>query len=583
MIAKYAISKTRGSKIKYLLHFFIVFICVLLLRLFYLQIENGGMFASLGEKNFLRMEIIPPLRGDVYDCNQILLAANRPIFDLHWHGAGRSLLSEHDRQILEKISKILDFDFLQNPKRRTIEYAERYSRRVLLKADVNFAQLCQISEQCSDAQRLVVSNRFKRVYPHNTLASHILGYLNKGEGIGQSGIEHHFQAALQGQEGKLLQVINSKGKLLAQEVYKEPQAGSDITLTLDFKLQQLAETLFQQDQSGAFILMDATDGSIRALVSYPHFNPNVFLNPLSEEAWSKLTENNPLINRATSAHYPPASTFKLVTLAAGLEEDVIQVDSEVQCNGYITFCGRKYFCIKHLGHGKLTPKQAIAVSCNITCFHIAKKLNIDQLAEYARRFGLGRKTNFLLPEKSGLVPTIAWKRAAKGERWWKGETLSACIGQGYLLATPLQIACMVSSICTSSLVRPRLLEQEPIENEVLNISQPTLTFLREAMKEAVDNGSARNLRRLKAFDVYAKTGTAQTCSLDHEQIYKHQLEHGWVVGYFYYKNNPRPLTFIAFVEHAGSSRPAMHIVDKFLRGYKTLMEETEQDSTDAKN
>lgn len=543
-----------------------------MLRLFYLQIEHGGAFSSLGEKNFLRMEIIPPLRGDVYDCKQVLLAANRPIFDLYWHGAGRIGLSPHDQETLAKMGEVLSVDFLQSPKRRSIEYAEKYSRRVLLKGDVSFAQLCQISEQCADAQRLIVAHRFKRVYPHASLASHVLGYLNKGECVGQSGIEQHFQAALQGQEGRLLQVINSTGKMLAQEVYKEAKAGSDITLTLDFELQRLAEGLFQPDQSGAFILMDCEDGAVRALVSYPHFDPNIFLSPLSHEAWEKLMLHNPLINRATSAVYPPASTFKLVTLAAGFEEKVIDLNSEIQCNGHITFCGRKYFCMKHSGHGKLTPKEAIAVSCNITCFHIARKLKVDQIAEYARRFGLGRKTNFLLPEKSGLVPTMAWKRAAKGERWWKGETLSTCIGQGYLQVTPLQVACMVSAICTESLVRPRLLEHELVEKEKLELAPETLDFLRSGMKEAVDNGSARKLKRIKSFDIYAKTGTAQTVSLDCEQIYKHQLEHGWVVGYFYYDKNPKPMTFIAFVENAGSSSFAMQIADKFLRGYKDLME-----------
>lgn len=518
------------------------------------------------------MEIIPPLRGDVYDCKQVLLAANRPVFDLHWHGGGRGALSPQDKQTLTTISDILGIDFLQSPKRNSIEYAERYSRRVLLKGDVSFAQLCQISEQCSEAPRLIVAHRFKRVYPHATLASHVLGYLNKGESVGQSGIEQHFQAALQGQEGRLLSVINSTGKMLAQKVYKEATAGSDIVLTLDFELQRLAETLFLPDQSGAFILMDPEDGAIRALVSHPHFDPNVFLNPLSQDAWQQLTLHNPLINRATSAVYPPASTFKLVTLAAGLEEKVIDINSEILCNGHITFCGRKYFCMKHTGHGKLTPKESIAVSCNITCFHIAKKLKIDQLAEYARRFGLGRKTNFLLPEKSGLVPTMAWKKAVKGERWWKGETLSTCIGQGYLQVTPLQIACMVSAICTQFLVKPRLLEHEPIEKEKLDLALETIHFLRSGMKEGVNSGSSRKLKRIAPFDVYAKTGTAQTVSLDCEQIYKHQLEHGWVVGYFYYGNNPKPLTFIAFVENAGSSSFAMEIADKFLRGYRTLMQ-----------
>ncbi len=565
---------TRASKIRYILYSFCIGVGILAIRLFSLQINNGGALHELGTKNFLRIEIIPPLRGDVYDTHHELLAANRPVFDVFWYGSGNQSLSPEEQDIARKVGAVIGIDFSQDHWPVSLASATRYARRLLLKSDISFQQLCQISELCADARCLVISNRFQRMYPHNETACHVLGYLNRGEQSGQSGIELKLDALLQGAEGRVLRVINSTGKLLAQQVYKEAKAGADITLTVDFKLQKLAETLFEDDNSGAFILMDPADGAIRALVSCPRFDPNVFLGPLNEATWDKLTANNPLLNRASCGLYPPASTFKLVTWAAGLEEGVVDQNAAVCCNGYVDFCGRKYFCMRHTGHGVLTPQQALEVSCNVPCFRMARKLTVDCVAQYASRFGLGRKTGFLLPEREGLVPTTQWKKRVKGERWWRGETLSVSIGQGYLMVTPLQVARMVGAICTGYLVAPRLLENEVVVKEPLDISPQTLTFLRNAMKEVVRSGTGQRLGHISAFEVCAKTGTAQTCSLEREKAHKYLLEHGWLVGYFSYQGQ-KPLVMLVLLENIGSSHFAVHLAEKFLRGYRTLMRELE--------
>jgi len=551
---------------------------LLVVRLFYLQIERRMVFSSLGRKNFLRIEIIPPLRGDVYDCRHELLAANRPVFDVFWQGVGR-VLAENDLAALKKIETIIQGDFFGSARFPSLCFASKYARRMLLKEDVSFEQLCQLSEQCADVANLVIANRFQRTYPHGQLACHILGYLNRGEHVGQSGVERKFDTELQGQEGQVIQVINSTGKMLTQQIAKQAKAGADISLTLDFQLQRLAEKTFEGDQAGAFIVMDPADGAIRALVSCPRFDPNIFLHSFSDDTWEQLVVNNPLLNRATSAMYPPASTFKVVTWAAGLDEGVAAQNSELFCNGYVTFCGRKYYCMQHLGHGALTPKQALVVSCNCPCFHMARKLSIDCLADYARRFGLGEKTGFLLSEKSGLVPTTTWKKQVKGERWWKGDTLSVSIGQGYLLVTPLQVARMVGSICTGWLVGPRLLESEPVAKKKLNISGYTLAFLRNAMKEVVIEGTGRRLGKIQSFEISAKTGTAQTCSLTKEKNNnKYLLEHGWLAGYFSYKGQ-KPLVMVVLLENTGSSHEAVQFAANFLREYKAFMEAHETPAT----
>lgn len=551
-----------------LLYGFWSFLFIIAVRLFYLQVNKQDVFCNLGQRNFLRVEIIYPPRGNLYDCHHFLLAANRPVFDLYWQGSGNKKLTVNQEDLLKGVAKVVNVDLLDEEHFSSIVVAEKYARRLLLCKDINFEKLCQISEQFGDCSSLVVENRFLRVYPHANFASHVLGYLSRIEKIGQTGVESALQSELQGKTGYVLNVINSTGKQLARKEYRDAKAGVDVVLTLDFELQQIAESLFDRDQSGVFILMDPENGAVRVMVSYPNFDPNLFLAPITEEEWNeKLIENHPLLNRATCALYPPASTFKLVTIAAALEEKIIHAKSEYNCCGYVEFCGRKYACMQHTGHGWLQPKQALIASCNAYLFEIAKKINIDRLAMYANRFGLGRRTNFLLPERSGLVPTNAWKIATKGERWWTGENLSVVIGQGYLLVTPLQSVRMVSSICTGYLVKPRILDSETIEKESIDFKPSTIKLLRDAMKGVTISGTGRALGLIKDIDIFAKTGTAQTCSLTKEITSKQQLEHGWVTGFFRI-NGDAWRAFIVLVENAGSSRPAVQIADRFLRAYR---------------
>jgi penicillin-binding protein 2 len=543
------------------------FVFLMVARLFYLQIETGGFFSQKGERNFLRVEVIPPLRGDVFDCNHILLAANRPLFDLYWEGGGGVGLSQEDKEMLQKVSEIVGIDFNESEQRRLIEYSHRFARKMLLKKELTFDELCKISEQCSRSNHLLVANRFKRVYPFKTMACHILGYLGRDANQGLAGVESIFQDELAGRAGFITHVVNATGKKLTQKAYQDATAGVDVILTLDLSLQQLTEQLFEGDFSGAVIIMDPSDGAIRALACNPTYDPNLFLEKLTEEEWSDLLANNPFLNRATCALYPPASIFKLVTFAAGYEEGIIDPDLLVNCHGYVTFCGHKHACMQK--HGPLNARQAIAHSCNVRCFHTAMRMSIDTLADYARRFGLGSKTGCLLPEKPGLVPDSVWKRKEKGERWWKGENLSASIGQSYLLVTPLQVARAVSAIFTRQLVRPRILEREDIQKEPLRVAPKTLNFLKQGMKEAVTKGTCWRLGRHTDFDLYAKTGTAQTCSKNLEKSTKTRKEHAWLACSFAFKNEA-PLTLVILLEHAESSMFALEMAHKFFNGYQRL-------------
>lgn len=513
-----------------------------------------------------------PQRGNLLDCNGILLASNRPVFDLYWQGTGKWDLSGID--CLNKIENILHIDFNKDSKINMIKSASLRSKRFLLKPDISFDELCKVSEQCSDYTNLFVKKSFKRIYPHKNMASHILGYLGQESQyyskIGLYGLEKIFQDDLKGEAGSILNTINSKGTTIDQKIINNPKSGKNITLTLDFNLQKISQDLFAPDQSGAFLVMNPQNGDIKVFLSYPDFDPNIFLEMVSQQDWiGKLSYNNPLFNRVTNAAYPPASLYKLVTFTAGLEEGVIGSDSKFNCNGYIKFAGRKYHCIRHWGHGEVGVRDAIAYSCNVPCFEIAKKIKINCLAKYAYKFGLGDQTGFLLPEKTGLIPTFEWKVGAKGEPWYKGETLSASIGQSFNLVTPLQMARMFASIFTGYLVKPKILVDSEIEKEDLDISKNTLKILKEGTRLTVLQGSAKALGSLKDFVIHAKTGTAQTASLARKRDSKNLYEHAWIACYFQYKDDD-PLVIIVLVENVGFSEPAREIAYKFLIGYKNL-------------
>lgn len=571
---KESVSKIRIFRIKNIIMGFFAFMFIVIFRLFYLQIDRQHQFYSLGERNFLRVEVITPLRGDVYDCNKVLLAANKAVFDLYWQGSGVQL-SREEHELLARLSQIMGVDITSDPKLfQGIVFASKKARRFLLKEDLSFQQLCMISELSQNVSSLVVENRFKRVYPHHQLASHVLGFLSRSDNVGKAGIESRLHDDLKGVEGRRVHVITATGRSLMQRIDQEARAGKDLALTLDFNIQKIAESLFAPEQSGAVVVMDPFDGSVKALVSYPQYDPNLFLSPLSEAEWEAISFNNPLLNRATSALYPPASTFKLITMAAALEDKLVDPHQEFFCRGYVEYCGRRYHCLNRLGHGSLNPRMTLSRSCNIPFFHIAKKININRLAYFANCFGLGKKTDFILPEKQGLIPTTAWKKQVFGERWWRGENLSACIGQSYLLVTPLQLARMVSAVCAGFLVKPRLLADEPIERELVPISQDTLNLLKCGMRDAVIEGSARRMAHLKSFDIWAKTGTAQTCSLSlsQEKDLRKYTEHGWCISFFSYKRS-RPLALVIMLEHTGHSRFTTALAENFMRKYQRLMEE----------
>ena len=553
----------------------VLVIGIIVARLFYLQVEQSTILYEQSQKNCMRIDKIQSPRGNILDCNGHLLATNRPLTNVFWQGTGNKQLTDSQSAVLQRISAIIGNPIATNQESLAdLLFAEKKQNKLLMASDLTFEQLSQIQEQFPNHPNIKITTHFKRYYPYETFACHVLGYIGSVnfETQGKMGLEKMFEEQLKGEQGTALRKINSVGKSLAETELKQACAGATIQTTIDIDLQNICEHIFPADVAGTCILMDPVDGAIVSLVSRPNFDPNIFLDPISPEQWLQLQEKQPFLNRAFNSSYPPGSIFKLVSTSAALEHGIITPNTMINCHGYYTFCDRDYYCSRRTGHGPLTAQQALAHSCNILYFdNIARHMSIDTLAEYAHIFGLGEKTNICFPEKEGLIPTAAWKKETKGERWWPGETLSAAIGQSYLLVTPLQIARMISSIFTGFLTTPRILHIEPIQKHKLMLAPSTLDFLRQSMKSVVTRGTGINISRVKHIEIYAKTSTAQISGYDKREMGAQYQEHGWFVGYFNYKNN-RPLTIVVMAENVSTSRVATHIAKNFLIEYKKLMD-----------
>ncbi|MFZ5954344.1 MAG: penicillin-binding protein 2 [Candidatus Dependentiae bacterium] len=546
-----------------------VILSIIIVRLFYLQIILNHRYYHQSKKNFSRVETIASLRGNIFDCNGKLLATNRPTTDIYWNGCGNQRLTDKQHEFLKKLESILNISISENQSLLSnITYAEKQYKKILLASDISFEQLSKIVEQFPEEKNISITTHFVRCYPYQSLACHLLGYLGRidVDYLGKMGLEKIFEQELRGQKGTKIKTINSMGRNLAETELQKALAGKDLHSTIDLEIQKIAEAVFPTEYKGTFIIMDPHTGALKALVSRPSFDPALFLTPVNIQEWENIQEQRPFLNRAFNASYPPGSLFKLITLAATLEHNIINIEDTWHCCGYVPFAQRKYWCNNRYGHGMVTTKQALAYSCNKPFFEIGKKISIDLLADYAKRFGLGEKTNVLFAEKSGLVPSTKWKRETKNEKWWPGETLSASIGQSYLLVTPIQIASMIGSIFTGALVTPRILQDEPIVKKNLDIKPETRIFLQRAMRSVVTKGTGKKLKHIKNARIYAKTSTAQVASLDKKQFGKAYFEHAWLASY-YQPLQKDPLVLVVLLENAGSASMATTVAKDFLTHY----------------
>ncbi len=542
----------------------IIFV-LLFLRLVYLQLIKGEEFRRLSETNCVRLKSIKQSRGLIYDRNKQLLVDNRPAFDL-------VVVLEDAAPVADTISLLSSL--IHEPYADLMDNIQKagntaFYKPITLKKDISRDQLAIVESHKFDLPGIHIEIEPTRYYMYPKMASHLLGYLGEinkreletgnfphvksGDSIGRYGVEKSFESFLQGRRGGRQVEVDVNGRVVKVLKTVEPVSGNDLHLTLDLSLQQVAEDLLK-DQDGAVVAIDPSNGDVLAMASSPSFDQNDFIGGISSKKWRLLMDNpgKPMTNKAIQAEYPPASTYKIVTAIAAMEETAIDVHTTSFCPGYYVFGNRRYHCWSKYGHGKLSVEAAIAQSCDVFFYQAGEKIGVDALAQYARGCGLGRSTGIALDhERNGLIPTAAWKRKRFQESWHAGETLSISIGQGFNLVTPLQMAVLTAAISNGgTLYRPRIVKNitdsngnviKKIEPEItggIPAGKETLEHVRKGLLDVVqgNRGTARAVR-IKGVEMAGKTGTAQVFSrktgekFDNENLIRTLQDHAWFICY----------------------------------------------------
>ena len=512
--------------------------CILGLRLWYLQILGNDYYQRLSERNRIRYVAIQAPRGSIFDRNGVLLVDNRPAFNI-------SVLRQ---EIDDREKLFFNLGTLLNIDQTTLE--DRWQKGLSLP---RYRPLPLIEDVGRDAMEIVQENSLSlpgvltevkpiRAYPFGDLGAHVFGYLGQiteeelkhfefsehhsGDMVGKTALERKYENVLQGSKGQKRIEVNVRGRELRQVTTRSPQPGKKIYLTLDLALQKAAEKALS-DNSGAVVVLDVNNGDVLALVSRPNYDPALFARGIKSDEWKSLIENpkHPMTNKALRGQYPPGSTFKMTVALAALEKGTATPNTKIQCNGSMKLGNNYEFrCWKKEGHGLVDLHTAIKESCDVWFYHVGLETGIDNIAETAFQLGLGEKTGFPFgSELSGLIPTKAWKKGRFGTGWYNGETVIASIGQGFVLATPVQLATMTAAIANGGTVwEPRVIKKiEDLEgNQELsslpekrievNWPQKNLGPIKKAMESVVnDLGGTAWRSRLDEIRVAGKTGTAQ--------------------------------------------------------------------------
>jgi penicillin-binding protein 2 len=434
--------------------------------------------------------------------------------------------------------------------------------------------------------------------------AHLLGYIGEintqelksnrypgarqGDLIGKFGVEKTFEHHFTGKRGGQQVEVDASGQTIRVLKTVGAVPGRNIILTIDQDLQIKAEELLT-GIAGAVVAMDPNTGEILAMASSPTFNQNDFINGISQEKWNELISNSfrPMQNKAIQGEYPPASTYKIITAMAGLEEKIVDETTTIHCPGFYRLGNRVFRCWKRGGHGKVDINKALAESCDVYFYQVGQKLGVDRLAWYAKACGLGAKTGVNLDhEAKGLVPTVAWKRKRFGAPWHQGETLSVAIGQGYNLTTPLQLAVMISAISNGGIrYRPLIVKKietadgqaiVPQQGEVLGkvpASEETLALVKKGLWSVVNTkkGTAK-VARLSSVEICGKTGTGQVMGrkkndpFGKQELPDHLKAHAWFVAYAPSENPEIAIAVIVQNGEHGSSA-ASPIARELIRDY----------------
>lgn len=523
---------------------------LLVSRMVQLQVVDHEHFTTLSRENRVKLVPLPPTRGLIYDRNGVLLAQNRPAYSLE-------ITPEQVEDLqgtLSELAKVIEIGEEDLERFWRLKERKRRFDSVPIRIDLSQDETAQFAVHRHGFPGVDIKAQLLRHYPHDVKTNHVLGYVGRisqadleqidasnyagTSHIGKNGVEKTYESALHGVVGLEQVEVNAAGRQVRTLEQSTPEPGVDVHLHLDIGLQEVAMRAFG-DNNGAAVAINPKNGGVLAFVSQPGYNPNQFVEGISTKNYRALQqdENRPLYNRALRGQYPPGSTVKPFMGLAGLERGAITYDHSIFCPGFYQLPGNvhRYRDWKKGGHGSMDLESAIVQSCDVYFYRLAHDLGIDQLHDYLSQFGFGDRTGIdLTGESTGLLPSRDWKRRARRKPWYPGETLIMGIGQGYYLATPLQLAAATAAIANNgTFYTPHVVdylrdrdsgEINPIppHAELIPIgAQQNWEDVRNAMRDVVEGarGTAKRIRSDR-YQIAGKTGTAQVFTVAQDAEYE---------------------------------------------------------------
>ena len=536
------------------------------LRLFTLQIINGDDYRKQSVRISRTITTISPQRGEIFDRNaQLPMVINTDSFAVDIRPG--EIPSDHFDTVITKLSEYLGISKLTIDKKIPKKKRNSFSP-IEIKTNVPFDVISNIAENLTDLPGVSWRNKPVRNYVETGSICHVLGYVgnitseelnlmfNSGyeanSVVGKTGIERQYDSLLKGEPGSISRTVDVHGRILNDTpVVTPPKSGKNLILTIDNRIQRLAEKALGE-RIGAAVVLKPASGEVIAMVSYPYFDANVFSTDDSSVQYAMLAsdKNKPMLNRVVNAEYPPASTFKTIMSTAILSEKLFPSDKKIECPGRITYGDRVFRChVGVPGHGWLDLKNALAQSCDVYFWVLGTDyLGVDRISSYAQEFGFGQSLEIDLPAQAkGTVPTAQWKWRKYREKWLGGDTMNISIGQGYTLVTPLHVANMMAMVCNSGKIyRPHLLKEvrDPSKNnEVIREVKPEVLHestvdpevwkeIQRALRYTISDGTAVYPMHNTTVQIAGKTGTAEVNG------YGKDHWHSWMAAYAPYDAPP---------------------------------------------
>jgi len=566
----------------------VIVIVVLAGRVIWLQLIRGKQLYRVAQENSIQVIRQPSPRGIIFDSNGTKLAINHPAFSVVFRPV--DIDEETSHLVLDKLSNVLGVH------RKWLE--EQYQRvkrepfgSFLVAENVSRGQVFYISAHGFEMPGVEIESSPLRRYPYHEMGAHVLGHLGQitadelsrlglrgyraGDVIGKAGVETAYDEYLRGRDGARQIEVDSRGKRIRLIKEIEAESGSDVLLTLDWRLQEICEKALYRH--GVVCALQPETGEVLALVSKPSFDPNLFAWRISRKEWNQLFEDEscPMLNRAVRGRYAPASTFKVITALAGLETGSITPATVYGCEGSFPVGNRVFRCWREEGHGRLTVVPAIVDSCDVFFYQAGLACGPEEIAKYAKEFGLGERTRIDIgPEEEGFVPSKEWKRRNYGMSWFPGDTANLSIGQGWIEVTPLQMAIVASAIANGGkIITPYLvdrvvhhnngeviLENTPKIKRTLSLKPETLMLIRQGMEGVVESGTGQ-ASKVRGLRVAGKTGTAENPRGD---------DHGWFICYA--PADAPEIALVVLTEHGGmGGASAAPIAGRILREYFSVI------------